>query len=70
MAIINVSDDTLKALEGAIDESSLASVIEALSVIAYEKAEHIRSTWQDQQTARMWTRNARRLENWAGMVTV
>jgi hypothetical protein len=41
-------------LERLIDTGGLKPVLEALSDIAAEKAEHIRTNWQDKHTARYW----------------
>jgi hypothetical protein len=41
-------------LESLIDRSSLATVLEALSQVCGEKADHLRSNWQDRTTAKSW----------------
>ena len=41
-------------LEALIDRCGLSSVLMALSEICGEKAEHIRSNWQDEALARDW----------------
>lgn len=46
-----VSEDDLERL---IDMTSLAEVLETLAKIASEKAEHVRSTWQDDPLGREW----------------
>ena len=43
-----------EALERLVDASSLWCVVEALAVIAMEKAEHIQSNWQDEHLAQDW----------------
>lgn len=48
-----MKSETVK-LEGLIDSTTLASVVEALSEIAYAKAEHLESNWQDANAAREW----------------
>jgi hypothetical protein len=52
MAMLNRERKDL--LERMIDESSWAGVLESLAEIAHEKAEHIRSTWQDDAMAAQW----------------
>jgi|GEM_PF-739352 len=42
-----------------IDGMSLSSVLEILSQVCYEKAEHLRTNWQDPDTARAWEKVAR-----------
>ncbi len=49
-------------LEQMVDSTSLAHVTETLGLIAAEKAEHIRSTWQDMTTARVWQNAGNRLD--------
>ncbi len=41
-------------LETLIDRCGLSSVLMALSEICGEKADHIRSNWQDEHLARDW----------------
>lgn len=49
-------------LEGLVDASSLAEVLQTLASIARDKAEHIRTNWQDRQTAALWDRSAKRID--------
>lgn len=49
-------------LESLIDTTSLSSVVMALSDICHEKAEHIRTAWQDRATAYPWNLAGNRLE--------
>jgi hypothetical protein len=58
----NLSRERMEELESIIDSASLADVVEALAEIAREKAEHIRSTWQDAATAKPWDSAAKRLD--------
>lgn len=52
----------LKAdLENKIDTYSLSHIIDTLSVICLDKAEHLRVNWQDEFTANQWERMARKL---------
>jgi len=37
-----------------IDHYGLLSVLEDISVVCWEKAEHIRTNWQDDKLARAW----------------
>jgi hypothetical protein len=50
-----------KPLEDYIDRTSLSSVLNLLSAIADEKAEHIRTNWQDSITAAKWDKAADKL---------
>lgn len=47
------------ALELLIDGHTLASIVNALGRICEEKAEHVRSVWQDKALAKEWTHDAR-----------
>lgn len=43
-----------EALEFLMDAAGVAPIMEALSEICGEKAEHIESAWQDRPLARRW----------------
>jgi hypothetical protein len=43
-----------EALEAIVDRNSLPEVLEALSQICYEKAEHIETNWLDTELAKAW----------------
>ena len=49
-------------LEELIDQTSLHAVLDALSTICYEKADHVRTTWQDIPLARLWIHTGRLLD--------
>lgn len=44
-------------LEGMVDRYGLDWVVAALAAICQEKAEHVRSTWQDEALAAAWQQN-------------
>ncbi len=48
-------------LEAWIDSQGLVYVTTLLETICNEKAEHIRSNWQDTITAKPWDRDASKL---------
>lgn len=50
------------ALEAMIDSGSLAGLLENLETICLEKAEHLRSNWQDEAAAKAWEFVARRID--------
>jgi len=58
----------LEDLEDMIDRSSLEEVLVGLAQICYEKAEHLRSNWQDEGAARIWERDAKKLDALAAKV--
>ena len=41
-------------LEQLVDSFSILDVVSALSYVCYEKAEHLRSNWQDSRTGDAW----------------
>ena len=50
-------------LEDLIDKAGLPNIIGALETICNEKADHVRSNWQDEDTARCWEKRAKGLCN-------
>lgn len=54
--------DHEEQLEKMIDSIGLEKVLEMLSAICAEKAEHVRSNWQDVTLARAWERNAKAID--------
>lgn len=41
-------------LENLIDENGLSTVLDAISEICGEKAEHLHANWQDKNQANQW----------------
>lgn len=56
------SSTELKHLELIIDRIGLANTLAALATVCYAKADHIRENWQDNMTAKVWQREAYRLD--------
>jgi len=48
-------------LEEMIDQSSLNDLLEMLAEVCHEKADHLRSNWQDEAAARDWERLGNRV---------
>jgi hypothetical protein len=61
MKTLTLSDEQRNSLEKLLDHTSLSGILEALSQIAYLKAEHISANWQDHQLARAWERAGNKL---------
>jgi hypothetical protein len=56
------------ALETLIDSKSLPDVLLALETVCHEKADHLRSNWQDAESARAWERAGRQVRKaWANL---
>jgi hypothetical protein len=49
-------------VEGILDKRDMKGMIEMLADISYLKAEHLRSDWQDEVSAKTWEKIASRLE--------
>lgn len=58
------------ALETLIDAYSLSEVLHALECICFDKAEHLRSNWQDADTARVWERAGTRIASHANTISI
>lgn len=57
-----------RILEAFIDRRGLAAVVDALGIICGEKADHVRSNWQDSRTASAWQRRAGQLDRLAATI--
>jgi hypothetical protein len=52
---VPIMDEELQtALETMVDEHGLNSVVDALAMVAFKKGEHLKSNWQESQTAGAW----------------
>jgi hypothetical protein len=51
----------LHSIEALVDKHGLAHMLDALGVIAQDKAAHIVENWQDRPTASLWSRAAARI---------
>lgn len=49
-------------LEGMIDSNGLTSVCDMIADVCRDKAEHLRTNWQDDATAKMWEHAAKAIE--------
>ena len=47
-------DELVAALEPLVDRANLSDVLTALGRVCAEKAEHLRTNWQDTHTAWAW----------------
>lgn len=56
-----IPSDAADVLEQIIDSSSLERLLELVADVCHEKAEHLRSNWQDRNTAKSWERDAAKL---------
>ena len=51
----------LVALEELVDRWTLGGLLNGLATICAEKAEHVRSNWQDDEMADQWSRDGGRI---------
>lgn len=51
-------NDITETLEAMIDKHGLVHVLTGLACVCREKADHLRSNWQDEKSAKQWDRNA------------
>lgn len=54
-----MSPEEIVALEGLIDKHGLVEIGLAIAALCYEKAEHIRTNWNDDELAEEWDRRAK-----------
>ena len=52
--MIRAKKETILHLESIIDAIGLMNTLEAIADICYDKAEHLRSNWQDEKSAKCW----------------
>jgi hypothetical protein len=57
-----------KELERMVDTLGLAVVLEMLSQVCHEKADHIRTIWQDKQTAGCWDMDGSKIDKLATLI--
>jgi hypothetical protein len=60
-------NDTLEQL---VDQHGLDAVLRALADVCSDKANHIRSNWQDETTAKRWQRAAETIDRCRGSIDV
>ena len=51
-----------ETLEKLIDAYSLEEILDAIANICYEKAQHLRSAWQDPESAKTWEQDGKKIE--------
>ncbi len=51
-----MSQSTQNELENIVDRVGIEKLLIALSDVCAEKAEHVRTNWQDQKLATLWDR--------------
>lgn len=58
---IQKHDEGLDAIEALMDTWNVGGMLDLMAEVASAKADHIRSNWQDETTAKAWDRMAARL---------
>jgi hypothetical protein len=54
-----MNEDITIDLEAMIDKHGLVHVLTGLACVCREKADHLRTNWQDKTSARQWDRDAK-----------
>ncbi|BAY20214.1 hypothetical protein NIES21_60840 (plasmid) [Anabaenopsis circularis NIES-21] len=57
-----MTKEYMDSLESFIDQLTLAAVLEMLERICHKKAENLRTHWQDENSAKLWDKAARQIE--------
>jgi len=57
----SVEKDRAGQMEQLVDSLGMIDFLEILEGICYEKSDHIRTNWQDEELAKCWERNAKTL---------
>ena len=60
---VSVMKEYMSALEGLVEQLTLAAILEMLERICHKKAETLRTHWNDEETAKLWEKAARQIEN-------
>ncbi|MBK1988560.1 hypothetical protein A0J48_013605 [Sphaerospermopsis aphanizomenoides BCCUSP55] len=55
--------ELMNALEELVDKVTLGAILELLERICHKKAENLRTHWQDEETAKLWDKAAKQIEN-------
>jgi hypothetical protein len=66
---IRANSHAASALESLVDSHGLCAVLECLADICKEKAEHLRTNWQDAGQARLWDNSGDLVQRTAEEVT-
>lgn len=55
--------EMMDQIEAMIDAHKVDGVLDIIADICQQKAEHLRSNWQDENAAKSWDRDARKIAN-------
>lgn len=58
-------NELINGVEALVDATSVRDVMDALAAMCGEKAEHIRSSYQDETTAKAWEKAGSRIGTYA-----
>ena len=64
----DLTEPNENAIEDMIDRFETSSVLDTIADIAWNKASHVRETWQDHNLATLWETRARRIERAADTI--
>jgi hypothetical protein len=60
---VSVMKEYMSILEGLVEQLTLAAILEMLERICHKKAENLRTHWNDEESAKLWEKAARQIEN-------
>lgn len=58
-AIMENSQRFMDQVEALVDQVGMNDMVDFLTAIAYAKAEHLRTNWQDEKSAKIWEHDAK-----------
>ncbi len=69
---IGTYEKMMEELEKIIDTRGIHvnGVLQMMSEIAYEKADHVRSTWADEPLAKLWERIGKKLDGYSNTIKI
>jgi hypothetical protein len=62
MTTHSITQTDADVIESLVDKYGLERIVAGLALLCFEKAEHVRSNWQDVTGARGWDADGKRLE--------
>lgn len=60
---------TSRLIEQLIDMLGTDQLLHGIAQVCFEKAEHIRTNWQDQELAQLWDKRADKITSLANKLT-
>jgi len=58
---VQIHNERLDAIEALMDACQVGGMLDLMAEVASAKADHVRSNWQDEKTAKVWDKIATKL---------